>query len=108
MAKLLYFDGNKRNMDSGNKTAAATAAPGTAAGAQAPVKEIFSIIIRKLEEGITDGCRTLWARFADEPHVVALHSGDGYVVWLWRDGVVVRITFDENFEVTGFDVEVKS
>jgi hypothetical protein len=82
--------------------------PEVTAGAPAPaIKEIFSII-KKLEgEGITDGRRTLWARFAETPHVVIQRDGDGYVVLLWREGVYVEITLDENYEVTGFDVEVR-
>ena len=92
-----------------NKSAAATAAPGTAAGGAPAVKErIFSIIIRKLEEGITDGRKRLWAWFSDVPHVLVLQNGDGYRLLLWREGVYVEITLDENFEITGFDVEVES
>jgi len=95
-------------MNDGNKTAVAMAATGTVAGQPPAVKEVFSIIIRRLEEeGITDGCRVLWARFADTPHVAVLRNHDGYVVLLWREGVVFRITLDENLSVTGFDVEVR-
>jgi hypothetical protein len=28
-----------------------------------------------------------------------------YVVWLWREGVVVKIFLDEDFRVISFDVE---
>ena len=90
--------------DGNSKAAAATAAPGTATGA--PKEKIFSII-RKLEEGITDGQRWLWARFADEPHVLLERNSDGYKLLLWREGVYVEITLDEDFEITGFDVEVR-
>ena len=104
MTKLLYFDGNKRNMDSGNnKTATQMAAPGTAAGA--PKEKIFSVIRKLEEEGISDGRRWLWARFADEPHVLVQRDCGGYVVLLWREGIIIRVTLDENLDVTGFDVE---
>jgi hypothetical protein len=80
----------------------------TLAGAPAPaVKEIFSIIKKLEEEGITDGRHTLWAHFAKMPHVVIQRDGDGYVVLLWREGVYVEITLDEDLNVTGFDVEVR-
>jgi hypothetical protein len=87
-------------MDSGNKP--------SQAGADPAVKEkIFSIIrkvIRKAsEEGITDGRRTLWVDFT--PHIAIEQREDGYVVWLWRDCVVVKITLDNEFNVTGFGVE---
>jgi len=95
-------------MNGNNKSAAATAAPGTAAGGAPAVKEVVFSIIRKLEEGITDGRRWLWAWFDDVPHVLVLQNGDGYRLLLWREGVYVEITLDENFEITGFDVEVKS
>jgi hypothetical protein len=85
-------------MDSGNK-------PGISAGGVAPaIKEkIFSIIRRASEEGITDGQRRLWIDFT--PHVVIEQREDGYVVWLWRECVVIKITLDNEFNVTGFDVE---
>ena len=54
-------------MNGGNsKAAAATAAPGTAAGGAPAVKEVVFSIIRKLEnEGIADGFgRELWAWFS--------------------------------------------
>ncbi len=96
-------------MDSGNnKTAAATAAAGTTAGIPPAVKEkIFSLIKKLEEEGITDGRRWLWVRFADTPHVLLQRVEGGYVLLLWREGVYVEITLDEEFSVTGFDVEVR-
>jgi len=76
------------------------------AGQPPAVKEVFSMIIRRLEEeGITDGRRALWARFADTPHVLLKRVEDGYVLLLWRECVVVKITLDKDFNVTGFDVE---
>jgi len=88
-----------------NKSVAVGAAAGQTAGQPPAVKEVFSMIIRGLEEeGITDGCRALWARFADTPHVAVLRNRDGYVLLLWREGVVFKITLDENLSVTGFDV----
>jgi len=87
-------------MDSGSKSAAATAAPGTAGA----VKErIFSVIKKASQEGITDGKRMLWIDFT--PNVVAVKREDGYVVWLWRGCVVVRIYLDNEFNVVGFGVE---
>jgi hypothetical protein len=79
----------------------------TSAGAAPPaVKEkIFSIIKKASEEGITDGRRTLWIDFA--PHIAVVEKEDGYVVWLWRGCVVIKITLDESFTVTGFDVDVR-
>ncbi len=89
-------------MNSGNnKAAAATAATG-AAGAS-PKEKIFSLIRKASEEGITDGRRRLWIDFS--PHVALIEKEDGYVVWLWREGVVFKITLDREFNVTGFDVE---
>ena len=90
-------------MNESNKTAAPAAAAGQTAGVS-PVKEkIFSLIRKASEEGITDGRRTLWIDFA--PHIVAEKKEDGYIVWLWRECVVVKITLDREFNVTGFDVE---
>jgi hypothetical protein len=87
------------NMDRGGK-------PGIMAGTAPAIKEnIFSIIRRASEEGITDGRRTLWIDFT--PHIAIERKEDGYTVWLWRDCVVVKITLDENFGVTGYDVEVR-
>jgi len=79
----------------------------TSAGGVAPaIKErIFSIIRKLEEEGISDGQRRLWIDFA--PHVVIEQKEDGYVVWLWRGCVVIKITLDESFNVTGFDVDVR-
>jgi hypothetical protein len=84
-------------MDSGNK-------PGVSAGTAPPaIKEkIFSIIRRASEEGITDGQRRLWIDFT--PHIVTEQREDGYVVWLWREGVAVKIILDNEFNVIGFDV----
>jgi hypothetical protein len=93
-----------------NKAVADKAAAGGAAGGDVPQKEeIFSVIykiIRKAsEEGVTDGRRWLWIDFT--PHVAVVENGDGYVVWLWREGVAVKIYLDKEFNVVGFDVEVR-
>jgi len=76
-----------------------------AAPAGASVKEkIFSIIRKASEEGIADGQgRELWIDFT--PNVVMEKKSDGYTVWLWREGVVVKIFLDREFNVVGFDVE---
>jgi hypothetical protein len=34
-----------------------------------------------------------------------MKKSDGYVLWLWRDCVVVKILLDNDFNVVGFDVE---
>jgi hypothetical protein len=39
------------------------------------------------------------------PHIAVVQKEDGYVVWLWRDCVVVKVTLDNEFNVIGFDVE---
>jgi hypothetical protein len=79
-------------------------APAAAAGASGGVKEkIFSIIRKASEEGITDGRWQLWMDFA--PHIAVVQKEDGYVAWLWREGVVVKITLDNEFNVIGLDVE---
>jgi hypothetical protein len=83
-----------------------SATPATAAGAldSVPVKEIiFSIIKRAAQEGITDGRRRLWIDFT--PHIAVEEREDCYVVWLWRDGVVVKILLDKEFNILGFGVE---
>jgi hypothetical protein len=87
-----------------SREAAAAAAAGQGAG-EAPVKEkIFSIIKKASEEGITDGRRRLWLDFT--PHIAVEQREDGYyVLWLWREGVVVEIVLDHEFNVVGFDVE---
>jgi len=91
-------------MDGKNKSAAVAAAAGQAVGVGTPVKErVFSVVKKAMADGITDGRRTLWIDFA--PHIVVERREDGYVVWLWRGCVVVKITLDEDFNVTGFDVE---
>ena len=101
MLYLLYF--TEKNMSRGSKEAAAKAAAGQGAG-EAPVKEkIFSIIKKASEEGITDGRRMLWLDFT--PHIAIEQREDGYVLWLWREGVVVKILLDHEFNVVGFDVE---
>ncbi len=88
--------------------AAATAAVGVSAGASPAVKErVFSIIRKLEEEGITDGRRWLWVSFNDVPHVVVKRVEDGYVMLLWREGVYVEITLDEEFNVIGLDAEVR-
>jgi hypothetical protein len=89
-------------MQDRNKTAAAKAAAGQGAGVS-PVKEKIFSIIRKASEGITDGRRMLWIDFT--PHIAVVQREDGYVVWLWRECVVVKIFLDNDFNVTGFDVE---
>jgi hypothetical protein len=91
-------------MDGKNKSAAAEAAAGQAGGESPAVKErIFSIIKKAMTDGITDGRRTLWIDFA--PHIVVERREDGYVVWLWRDCIAVKIILDHEFNVVGFDVE---
>jgi len=83
---------------------AAPVAAGGEAGGSAPLKErIFSLIKKASEEGITDGRRWLWIDFT--PHIVAEQREDGYVIRLWREGVVVKILLDYEFNVVGFDVE---
>jgi hypothetical protein len=90
-------------MNGGNKTATPAAAAG-ASGGGVPVKEkIFSIIKRASQEGITDGRWRLWIDFA--PHIAVVQKEDGYVVWLWRDDVVVKILLDRELNILGFDVE---
>ncbi len=92
-------------MDGGNnKAAAPTAATGVAGVGPAIKEKIFSIIKKASEEGITDGQSWLWIDFT--PHMAVVKKGGGYVVWLWREGVVFKITLDREFNVTGFDVEV--
>jgi len=84
-----------------NKTATPAAAAGELAG---DVKEkIFSIIKRASQEGITDGRWRLWIDFA--PHIAVEEREDCYVAWLWRDGVVVKILLDKEFNILGFGVE---
>jgi len=91
-------------MNGKNKLAAAGAAAGQTAGVGTPVKErIFSIIRKAMTDGITDGKRTLWIDFT--PYIALEEKEDGYTVWLWRGCVVVKITLDREFNVTGFDVE---
>jgi hypothetical protein len=85
-----------------NKTVAAGVASGETG--VSPVKErVFSIVKKAMTDGITDGKRMLWIDFA--PHVVAERREDGYIVWLWREGVVVKIFLDHSFNIVGFDVE---
>ena len=82
----------------------AEAADKAAAGGTGGVKErIFSLIRKASEEGITDGRRWLWIDFT--PHVATVKKDDGYVVWLWREGVVIKIFLDGDFRVISFDVE---
>jgi hypothetical protein len=89
-------------MDGKNKSAATTAATG--ATGVSPVKEkIFSIIKKASEEGITDGRRMLWIDFT--PHIVVEKKEDGFVVWLWRGCIAVKIILDNEYNVVGFDVE---
>lgn len=88
--------------DNKREAAVETAAGGEAGSSK---EKIFSIIRKALEEGITDGRRWLWIDFT--PHVVAVRDEDGYVVMLWREGVVVRLFLDFDFNVIGFDVETK-
>ncbi|MFZ8839715.1 MAG: hypothetical protein ACO2PM_12580 [Pyrobaculum sp.] len=91
-------------MNDGNKTATPAATAGALAGGGVPIKEIIFSIIRKLrEEGLTDGRRRLWIDFA--PHIAVEEREDCYVVWLWRDGVVVKILLDKEFNILGFGVE---
>jgi len=91
-------------MNGKNKSAVSVAATGTATGVSPAVKEkVFSIIKKASQEGITDGRRTLWIDFA--PHIALEEKEDGYILWLWRECVVVKITLDREFNVTGFDVE---
>jgi hypothetical protein len=91
-------------MQKENKTGAASvAASGEAGGSPAIKERIFSLIRKASGEGITDGQRWLWIDFT--PHIVAMKKSDGYVLWLWRDCVVVKIFLDKEFNVVGFDVE---
>ncbi|MFZ8811893.1 MAG: hypothetical protein ACO2PN_27815 [Pyrobaculum sp.] len=92
--------------DGKNKAVALATAGATAGRAGPAVKEkIFSIIKKASEEGITDGRHTLWIGFA--PHIAVVEKEDGYVVWLWRDALVVKLLLDREFNVLGFDVEVR-
>ena len=92
-------------MNSKDRREAAPAVAGASAGGSAPpIKErIFSLIRKMSEEGITDGQRWLWIDFA--PNIAVVKKSDGYTVWLWREGVVVKILLDDEFNVIGFDVE---
>jgi hypothetical protein len=93
-------------MDGGNKSAALAAAAGQAAGQPPAVKERVFSLIKKLEnEGVTDGRKWLWASFSGVPHALLRRVEDGYVLLLWREGVYVKITLDEDFNVTGLDAE---
>jgi len=90
-------------MDGKNKPAAPAAAAGQVAGQPPAIKEkVFSIIKKASQEGITDGRRVLWIDFT--PHIALEEKEDGYILWLWRECVVVKITLDREFNVTGFDV----
>jgi ABC-type arginine transport system ATPase subunit len=78
--------------------------PETLAGTPPAIKEkIFSIIKKASEDGITDGRHTLWIDFA--PHIAVVEKEDGYVVWLWRGCVAIKIILDREFNVLGFSVE---
>jgi len=91
-------------MNNKDRREAAPATAGASAGGDTPVKErIFSIIKKASEEGVTDGRRWLWIDFT--PHIVAEQRDDGYIIRLWREGVVVKILLDDEFNVVGFDVE---
>jgi hypothetical protein len=89
-------------MDEKNKSAATAAATGVA-GVSPEKERIFSLIRKASEEGITDGRRMLWIDFA--PHIAVVKREDGYVVWLWRGCIAVKIILDHEFNVVGFDVE---
>ena len=94
-------------MDGGNKSAAVTAAPGQAVGAS-PIKEKVFSLIKKLEnEGVADGRRWIWTWFSGTPHVLLRRVEDGYVLLLWREGVYVELTLDEDFNVISIDVEIR-
>lgn len=67
-------------------------------------ERIFSIIRKALEEGITDGRRWLWIDF--KPNVVAVRDEDGYVVMLWREGVLVKLFLDFDFNVIGNHIAI--
>jgi len=92
-------------MNGKNRAEAADKAAVGGTGGAAPLKEkIFSIIRKASEEGITDSFqRVLWIDFT--PHIVVEKRDGEYVVWLWREGVVVKIFLDEDFRVISFDVE---
>lgn len=92
-------------MHRNKREAAVSTAAGGEAGGVSPKERIFSIIRKALEEGITDGWRWLWIDFT--PNVAIEKKEDGYVVWLWREGVVVKVFLDFDFNVIGFDVETK-
>ena len=91
-------------MNNKDRREVAPTAAARSGGSAPPIKErIFSIIRKASEEGITDGRRWLWIDFT--PHIVAEQRDDGYVIRLWREGVVVKIFLDEDFRVISFDVE---
>jgi hypothetical protein len=91
-------------MNGKNSKAAATAAAAGGETGGVPIKEkIFSIIRKASEDGITDGRRTLWIDFT--PHIAVEEKEDGYIVWLWRGCVAIKIILDRDFNVIGFDVE---
>ena len=90
-------------MNGKNKSATAETVAGQAAGQPPAVKEkVFSIIKKASQGGITDGRRTLWIDFA--PHIALEEKEDGYILWLWRECVAVKIYLDHDFNVVGFDV----
>ena len=91
-------------MNDVNKTATPAAAAGVLAGGGVPIKErIFSIIRKLREEGVADGRWLLWADFT--PHIALEEKDDSYVLWLWRDGVVVKMLLDRELNILGFGVE---
>jgi len=91
-------------MNNKDRREVAPTAAARSGGSAPPIKErIFSIIRKASEEGITDGRRWLWIDFT--PHIAVMQKEDGYVVWLWRDCVKVKILLDDEFNVVGFDVE---
>jgi hypothetical protein len=91
------------NRENKGGAAVSTAAGGEAGGAS--TKEVIFSLIRKIENGVTDGRQELWAWFNDIPNVAAIRNSEGYIVLMWRDGVVIKIFLDNNFNIVGFNVE---
>jgi hypothetical protein len=60
----------------------------------------MSVVVRELLDRLeSEGIGGVYAWFAGRPHVIIYRRFDGYVALLWREGVVVEIRLDENFNV---------
>ena len=94
-------------MDGKNKSAVAETATGQAGVSPAVKERVFSLIKKLENEGVSDGRRWLWVWFSGTPHVLLRRVEDGYVLLLWREGVYVELTLDEDFNVIGVDAEVR-